>query len=149
MPVTRRSRTVPAAPADVWQTAGDPHHLARWWPRVSRVEAVHADGFTEVLRSDRGATVRADFTVEERRAPELVRWRQEVDGTPFERMLASSVTTVELAPTDGGTSVSLRLEQRLRGLARFGGFLVRRAARRQLDDALEALDRLHGGGGAA
>jgi uncharacterized protein YndB with AHSA1/START domain len=148
VPVTRRSRTVPAAPADVWQTVGDPHHLARWWPRVARVEAVHADGFTEVLRSDRGNTVRADFTVDERRAPELVRWRQEVDGTPFERMLAASVTTVELAPADGGTRVSLRLEQKLRGIARFGGFLVRRAARRQLDDALTALDGLHGGGGA-
>jgi len=147
VPVTKRTRTIPAAPETVWQTVGDPHHLARWWPRVTRIEAVHADGFTELLRSDRGATVRADFTVTERRAPELVRWRQEVEGTPFERMLGSSVTTVELEPADGGTRVSLRLEQRLRGFARFGGFLVRRAAARQLEDALSALDALHGGGG--
>jgi uncharacterized protein YndB with AHSA1/START domain len=148
MPVTRRSRTVPAAPADVWQTVGDPHHLPRWWPRVVRVESVDADAFTEVLRSDKGATVRADFAIAERRAPELVTWRQEVDGTPFERMLSSSVTTIALAPADGGTRVSLRLDQGLRGFARLGGFMLRRAAARQLDDALDALDRLHGGGGA-
>ena len=144
MPVTRRSRTVPAAPAVVWRTVGDPRHLPRWWPRVERVESADGRGFTEVLRSDKGALVRADFRLLERREPELVRWAQEVEGTPFERLLASSETRVVLAADGGGTRVELRLAQKLRGVARLGGFLVGRAARRQLDDALEGLQRLHG-----
>ena len=80
-------------------------------------------------------------------APELVRWEQEVDGTPFERLLASSRTSVALAAADGGTRVELRIDQQLRGVGRLGGFMVKRAARKQLDDALTELDRLHGGGG--
>jgi hypothetical protein len=39
--------------------------------------------------------------------------------------------------------VELRLEQRLQGISRFGGFLVKRAARKQLDAALTALVDLH------
>jgi uncharacterized protein YndB with AHSA1/START domain len=147
VPATRRSRVVPAARDDVWRTVGDPRHLPRWWPRVERVEGVHGDGFTELLRSDKGATVRADFTVLLRRAPEQMRWRQEIEGTPFERLLAASETTVSLSDAEGGTKVELRLDQQLRGVARLGGFMVRRAARRQLDDALRGLDALHGGGG--
>jgi uncharacterized protein YndB with AHSA1/START domain len=141
---TRRSRTVAAPPQAVWATVGDPHHLPRWWPRVSRVEGVDERGFTEVLTTDRGRAVRADFRLKERRAPELCRWTQAVDNTPFERILAASETEVRLAPAAGGTRVTLELRQRLRGTARLGGFLVRRAARRQLDDALDALARLHG-----
>ena len=143
MPVTRRSRTLPAAPAVVWATVADAHHLPRWWPRVERVEAVGERVFTEVLRSDKGAQVRADFRVVERREPELVAWEQEVDGTPFERVLAAARTTVTLSPDGGGaTRVQLELAQRMRGVSRLGGFLVRRAARRQLDGALDALERL-------
>jgi uncharacterized protein YndB with AHSA1/START domain len=142
--VTRRARSVDAAPAVVWRTVADPRQLARWWPRVERVEGAGPGAFTEVLRSDKGALVRADFRVLQRAEPELVRWAQDVEGTPFERLLASSETTVRLAAADGGaTRVELVLSQRLRGVARFGGFLVRRAARRQLDEALDGLQRLH------
>jgi uncharacterized protein YndB with AHSA1/START domain len=144
VPVTRRARSVAAAPAVVWRTVSDARRLAQWWPRVERVEGAGPGAFTEVLRSEKGAMVRADFRVLQRAEPELVRWAQDVAGTPFERLLASAETTVRLAPDDGGgTRVELVLAQRLRGVARFGGFLVRRAARRQLDDALEGLQRLH------
>jgi uncharacterized protein YndB with AHSA1/START domain len=146
VPTTRRSRTVAAPPQAVWATVGDPHHLPRWWPRVSRVERVDAHGFTEVLTTDRGRAVRADFRLKERRAPELCRWSQDVDGTPFERILSASETEVRLAPAAGGTRVTLQLRQRLRGTARLGGFLVRRAARRQLAEALDALGRLYDAG---
>jgi uncharacterized protein YndB with AHSA1/START domain len=144
VPVTRRSRTVPIAPEELWRTVADPRHLPRWWPRVERVEGVQGDGFTKVLRSDKGATVRADFTVIERRAPELLRWRQELVDTPFEKLLASAETTVALSRADGGTKVELRMAQKLRGIARLGGFMVRRAAAKQLDDALDGLDRISG-----
>jgi uncharacterized protein YndB with AHSA1/START domain len=144
MPRVRRSATVPASPDAVWATVGDPHHLARWWPRVERVEGVAHDGFTQVLRSDKGATVRADFRIVERRGSERIRWRQDVEGTPFERLLRAAETTVTLVRADGGTRVELRSDQQLQGVARLGGFMVRRAAARQLDDALAALGRLHG-----
>jgi uncharacterized protein YndB with AHSA1/START domain len=87
MPVTRRRATVPAAPAVVWQTVADPHQLPRWWPRVERVEGVDGRGFTEVLRSDKGAIVRADFRFGIRQKPRQVTWSQEVEGTPFARLL--------------------------------------------------------------
>jgi uncharacterized protein YndB with AHSA1/START domain len=144
MPTTRRSRTVTAPPQAVWATASDPHHLPRWWPRVTRVERVDGRGFTEVLQTDKGRPVRADFRQQERRAPELWRFSQEVDGTPFERILSASETVVRLEPAAVGTRVTLELRQRLRGSARLGAFLVRRAARRQLDDALARLAELHG-----
>jgi len=51
---------------------------------------------------------------------------------------------VRLEPAAAGTRVTLELRQRLRGSARLGAFLVRRAARRQLDDALTRLAELHG-----
>jgi carbon monoxide dehydrogenase subunit G len=144
VPTTRRSRTVAAPQQAVWATASDPHHLPRWWPRVTRVEGVDARGFTEVLHTDKGRPVRADFRQQERRAPDLWRFSQDVEGTPFERILTASETVVRLEPASAGTRVTLELRQRLRGSARLGAFLVRRAARRQLDDALTRLAELHG-----
>ena len=123
----------------------DPHHLPRWWPRVQRVEAVDRERFTEVLATDKGRSVRADFRVLESRAPEVRRFRQEVDGTPFERLLRSAETEIRLAPDgSGGTRVTLEIRQRLRGVGALGGFMVRRATRRLADEALEGLERLHG-----
>jgi uncharacterized protein YndB with AHSA1/START domain len=144
MPTARRSRTIAAPPERVWATVGDPHHLPRWWPRVERVEGVTGDRFTEVLATDRGRSLRADFRVVDSRRPERRAWEQEVAGSPFERVFASVRTDVVLAPNDGGTRVTLVVRQRLRGPARFGGWVVRRATRRVLDEALGALEALHG-----
>jgi carbon monoxide dehydrogenase subunit G len=141
----RRSRVVAAAPDDVWATVGDPYHLPRWWPRVERVELVQGDGFTQLLRTEKGRAIRADFRVVQSRRPELRRWRQEVAGTPFEGILAWSETEIRLEPADAGaTRVTLECEQKMRGMARFGGFMVRRATRRSLNEALDGLETLHG-----
>jgi uncharacterized protein YndB with AHSA1/START domain len=146
VPRTRRTRTMPASPEAVWRTIADPHHLPRWWPRVQRVEGVAGERFTEVLGTDKGRSVRADFSVLESRAPEVRRWRQDVEGTPFERLLRSAEIEVALAPDGaGGTRVTLTLRQRLRGVGALGGFMVGRANRRVADEALAALARLHGG----
>jgi uncharacterized protein YndB with AHSA1/START domain len=142
MPITRRKAVVAAPPAEVWQTVADPHRLSRWWPRVERVEGVSGHGFTLVLRSDRGALVRADYRVGRRNKPRVVEWSQDLEGTPFQRLLRSAVTTVTLEEHAEGTLVVLKLDQKLQGANRFGGFLVKRAARKQLTAALDALAEL-------
>lgn len=143
MPTVRRSRTLRATPEEIWAIVGDAHHLPRWWPRVTRVESVEDDAFTQVLTTAKGVPVRADFTVVESAAPRVRRWAQQLVNTPFEHMLAASGVEVRLeADGDAGTRVALSLVQRLRGIAMLGGFIVRKAGRRQLDDALDGLEAL-------
>lgn len=146
VPTTRVSRTIAAAPAAVWQVVADPWHQARWWPRVRRIEAVEGDRFTQVLATDGGRVVRADFIVRERSEQRLLRWEQELDGTPFGRLLADAQTVIELAPAADGaaTVVAIELRQRLRGWSRLAPFLFRGAARRQLGEALAGLERALG-----
>jgi len=146
VPRTRRTRTIAATPEQLWRTVCDPHHLPRWWPRVQRVEAVDPEHFTQVLGTDKGRAIRADFRVLESRAPELRRWAQEIEGSPFERLLRSAETEVRLAADDaGGTNVTLTIRQRLRGVGALGGFMVRRATNKVADEALRALARIHDG----
>ena len=135
----RRSRTVPASQADVWAVVGDPYHLPRWWPLTERVEGVEPDAWTSVLRSARGNAVRADYRVVSHEPPRRREWSQQLEGTPFERLLREQRTEVALAEDGAGTRVTLTVVQRARGTARLGSWLVRRATRRRLDEALDAL----------
>ena len=143
MPTVRRSRTLRATPEEVWAIVGDAYHLPRWWPRVTRVEGVDDGAFTQVLTTAKGVPVRADFQVVESAAPRVRRWAQQLVNTPFERVLAASEVEVRLERDgDAATRVAVSLVQRLRGMARLGSFLVRRAGRRQLDAALDGLEAL-------
>ena len=150
MPRVTRSRTVPAAPERVWEVIADPYDMPRWWPLVTRMEGVDADQFTQVLRTRKGRLVRADFRVVASEPPgrpgDLAGrrvWAQEVAGTPFERVLGEAITEVVLEPVeDGATRVTIALTQQLRGYSRTGGFLLRRATRSKLSEALEALEAL-------
>lgn len=137
MPTTSRTRRIDAPRDAAWDLVADPHHLPRWWPKVRRVEHVGPHGWTKVFVTDRGRTVRADFTLLEARRPELVSWRQELEGSPFERLLDEAVTEVRLEPAGAATEMTLVLRQRLRGWARLAPFLVRRGTRRLLDEALD------------
>jgi uncharacterized protein YndB with AHSA1/START domain len=172
VPTARRSRTIAAPAEELWEVVRDPHHLPRWWPRVTRVEDVEGDAFTEVMRTAKGRLVRADFTVD--RADEherALRWTQHVEGTPFARLLSSAETEVRLTPlgpagpgasvggltpsaSDGAagalgapaaTEVTIELRQSLTGFfPRFGGFMVRRAAADTIEQALDGLERISG-----
>jgi uncharacterized protein YndB with AHSA1/START domain len=144
VPATRRSRVLPAQPGVIWEVVSDPYHLPRWWPRVQRVEDVGRRGWTEVLRTEKGRAVRADQRLDASEPGRVRRWSQELDGTPFAKVLAEAVTEVRLEPEQGGTRVTLELRRSLRGTARLGGVLFRRAARRQLDEALDGLERACG-----
>ena len=144
MPVTRRSRSLAADPADVWKLVADPHHLPRWWPRVERVEDVADGAFTELMRTAKGKAVRADFLLVRADAQtHTLTWEQQLEGSPFARVLSSSQTQVTLQSDGEATSVTIELRQKLSGFfPRFGGFMVRRAAAATLDEALEALENL-------
>ena len=142
MPVVRRDRTLAAEPARVWEVIADPHHMPRWWPGVQRMEQVDGERFTQVFVSKRGRHVRADHRLVLSEPPSLRRWEQDIPGTPFERVLSEAVTEIRLEPVDGGTRVTIELRQRLRGYSRTGGFMLRRATRRRLDEALEGLERI-------
>jgi uncharacterized protein YndB with AHSA1/START domain len=158
VPTARRSRTIAAPVEQLWELVCDPHHLPRWWPRVTRVEGVDGDAFTEVMRTRKGKVVRADFDViakDER--TRLLTWAQRVQGTPFARVLSSAETDVSLVATGANvaaaTEVTIELRQALAGYSprfgmlaglspRIGGRMVRRAAERTLDEALDGLERI-------
>jgi uncharacterized protein YndB with AHSA1/START domain len=149
MPSAQRSRTLPAAPADVWQVIADPHHMPRWWPEVARVEGVQDDRFTHVYSTRKGRQVRMDFLLVQSEPPGRggdppgrLAWTQELVGTPFERFLNEQTTEVLVEPAGAGALVTISLRQRLRGVQRTGGFLLARATRRRLDQALDGLEEI-------
>ena len=65
--------------------------------------------------------MRADFRVQERRKGQVLRFAQELEGSPFERVLREAETTIAVEPGPGGTRVAITIRQRLRGLSRLGG----------------------------
>jgi uncharacterized protein YndB with AHSA1/START domain len=136
-----RARTLAAPVDEVWRVLEDPYALARWWPLVRRVEGVTAAGWTMVLGREGGRGVRADQRLEASEPPVLRRWALVVPGSPFERVLRSSVVEARLARAEEGSVLTLELRQSPRGFARFGGFMLRRAGRRTLDGALGGMVR--------
>ena len=88
--------------------------------------------------------MRADYRCVSAASDERYVFEQQVEGSPFEKILKSARTEITLAPDDGGTKVTMRTEQRLRGLSRMGGFLMRRATGRMLNAALTGLDEATG-----
>lgn len=149
MPTARASRTIAASAEELWELVRDPHHLPRWWPRVTRVENVEEGAFTEVMKTKKGKLVRADFDVVSADAgARALRWEQRVLGTPFQRLLASARTDVRLEPLASApavTRVTLELRQQLTGFfPLFGSYMVRRAATATLEQALDGLERISG-----
>jgi hypothetical protein len=113
------------------------------------MEGVEHDRFTQVLITRKGRPVRMDFRVLSSEAPgpdgdppgRRV-WEQELAGTPFERVLGEAVTEVVLDPAGAQTLVTIALNQKLRGYSRTGGFLLRRATKAKLDEALQGLEEI-------
>ncbi|HEY5287764.1 MAG TPA: SRPBCC family protein [Solirubrobacteraceae bacterium] len=149
MLTVQRARAIVASPQQLWDVLGDPHHLPRWWPRVSRVEAVgltdtgEPEVFTEVLMGSSGKVVRADFDVLAAESHRRIVWSQRVENTPFARVLRSSETEITLTGPPAvrasaelaeeiageelgmfgseGTHVSIELRQELQGFSPKGG----------------------------
>jgi uncharacterized protein YndB with AHSA1/START domain len=140
VPTVSRSTVVDAPRERVWELVSDPHSLPRWWPRLQRVEEASPEAWTKVLTSDRGKPIRADYTRTAAEPPALLEWQQELTETPFERILSEARLRIRIEDAPGeDTRVTLTAVERLRGLSRLGGFMVRRATRKRLDEALERL----------
>jgi hypothetical protein len=134
----------------VWAVLEDPYQMPRWWPRVERMEGVEEDRFTQVFVSKRRRTVRADFRLLASEPPDAEypsghrTWTQEVEGTPFERVLQESITEILVEPVPEGTRVTLAQRQKLKGYTRVGALSMRGATIKKLDEALDALARILG-----
>jgi uncharacterized protein YndB with AHSA1/START domain len=147
MPKVSRKRVV-AAPIDrVWALVTDPHSLPRWWPKTTRVEDVReADAgigteWTSVFGTERGNTVRADYRCTASEELRRYGWEQQIEGSPFERVLKSAAVGIELRPDDGDTVVTVTANETLRGFSRLGGPMMRGAVGGRLDDALDGIER--------
>jgi uncharacterized protein YndB with AHSA1/START domain len=146
MPIAQSRRTLAADQQQLWDLIAGAHHFPSWWPGVIRMEGVSDDRFTQVFKTKRGRPVRIDFHIVMSEAPRMRAWEQEIAGTPFERVLNELVIEIELQPTNGGTEVTISQQQKLRGYSRTGGFLLRRATRNRLSEALDGLERISGSG---
>jgi len=170
MQTARASRRIAAPPDELWRIVSDPYHLPRWWPRVERVEDVDGGAFTEVMKTKAGKTVRADFAVvRDEPISGTIVWRQQLEGTPFAGVLSHSETELHvlaLAEDARECEVTIELRQELSGrpplhteAARdappqpprqrrwtpsLGGWLLRRAASRQIEEALDGLEQISG-----
>jgi uncharacterized protein YndB with AHSA1/START domain len=161
MPTARASRRIAAPAEQLWRIVSDPYHLPRWWPRVERVEDVDASAFTEVMRTKKGRTVRADFDLVRADEPAgTVVWEQRLAGTPFAGVLSFSETELRVVPAPAppaeASDVTIEMRQELSGHAprseqepakarrrpSLGGWLLRRAAQRTIKEALDGLEEI-------
>ncbi|MEA2168225.1 MAG: hypothetical protein QOF76_1525 [Solirubrobacteraceae bacterium] len=140
--ITRRTVHLPANREAIWAIVGDPHHEPRWWPLTNRVEGVTKRGWTSVATSSRGNQVRTDWTLVLSETPTRRRWAQEIEGTPFERIFVRNEREIQLERLDDGTRVTLLFDQKARGLANYLPFMLKRAMKRQIDQALAGLAEL-------
>jgi hypothetical protein len=100
--------------------------------------------WTTVLGTERGKGVRADYRCTSAATGERYVWKQEVEGTPFERILRYSRLEIQLEGGSDATVVRLASSERLRGLSRLGSPMMRTATRRRLDEALDGIERAVG-----
>jgi uncharacterized protein YndB with AHSA1/START domain len=137
--IVKRETLLPAPLEEVWRLVSDPARLAQWWPGVTRVEEATADAWTTVLSSPKGKSVRVDYSLVEVESQRRVVWRQEVEESPFERILASATTEIAISEDAGGTRVTVALDQKPRGWARFAPLQFRAAGKRQVEGAMDGL----------
>ena len=108
---------------------------------VRKVPGGRRSRWTTVLGTERGRGVRADYRCVGATAGERYAWEQEIEGTPFERILRSAGLQIRLEGQSRSTLVTLESSERLRGLSRLGSPMMRRATRRRLDEALSGIER--------
>jgi hypothetical protein len=117
------------------------------------MEDVQSDRWTQVYTTKKGRSVRLDFRLVASDPPGPAgeppgrrSWEQELYGTPFERVLSEAITEMQIEPAGQDSKVTITQIQKLRGYSRTGGFLLRRATRTRLDEALDGLEQACGAG---
>ncbi len=139
-----RRRTIAAAPAEIWSTVADPHHLPRWWPETQRVENVTGSGedlsWTQVLGTRGGRGVRADYRCLASEEGKHFAFEQTIEGTPFAKHLRRLRIEIGLSPAKGGTEVAMTRDMRLSGMSRLGAPMMRRGSSRIIEKALDGLE---------
>jgi uncharacterized protein YndB with AHSA1/START domain len=153
LPKISRKRVIDAPVEDVWALVSDPYHLPRWWPRTTRVENVNKvkggrrTQWTSVLETKSGRGVRADYRVVSSATGDRFVFEQQLEDTPFEKVLRSSVTEIGLEPQGSATEVRITSRQQLRGMSRLGSPMMGKAQRQIVVAALEGLDHALTGAG--
>ena len=140
-----RSRVIAADLERVWSLVSDPYGLPRWWPRTRRVEDVRTGpggkpAWTTVLETERGTGVRADYRCTAIEPQTMLAWEQQIEGTPFDRILRASALEVRLDKAGQGTEVTLVADETLRGLSRLGAPMISGASRKRLEEALDGIE---------
>ncbi len=119
--------------AEVWKVIEDPYQMPRWWPGVERMEGVEDDRFTQVFKTKRGRTVRADFRVLASEPPGGEYTAATAPGPRRSRgrrssaCCSESITEIVVEPADGGTRVTIGQRQQLRGYRGPAALAMRRA----------------------
>ena len=104
--VVRRERVLSATPAEVWGVVSDPDRLAALVAGRRRASRRRRARPGRPCSSRRRASPCAPTTAWSRpRSRERVRWRHEVEESPFERLLSESTTEIALSSEgEGGTA---------------------------------------------
>jgi hypothetical protein len=89
--------------------------------------------------------VRADYRCLSCAEGERYVWEQQLEGSPFERHLRSSVVEIELRAEGDDTAVGISSEQKLRGMSRLGSPMMRGGQGKILNAALDGIERALGG----
>jgi hypothetical protein len=97
--------------------------------------------WTLVLGTRRGTGVRADYRCTDATRHKRYVWSQDLEGTPFDRVLRSSELEVAMEGHGGATKVTLESRETLRGVSRLGSLMMRRASGRRLAEALDGMQR--------
>ncbi len=145
MPRVSRSLEVPVAIESVWDFVSRPGNLAKWWPRVIRVEGVVGQAgttglsWTSLLEADSGRRVRLDFQATKADPPNAFGWTQELASTQFEKHLKRQDYMILLDDRAGGTAIELVAETDLKGSAKLASLTLRKSQGRVLDRALSDL----------
>ncbi len=142
-------REVPAPPERVWPLVADPDELPRWFGFAERVEVLEGEGVGQRRRQHGHWGKKASEVDQELTAYEPERrlaWRhlaERLDGKPAPRFAASTDFSIELAPSESGTNVTLRSVQVPAGRVR--GLVMRAFGRREvagtLASSLDSLER--------
>jgi uncharacterized protein YndB with AHSA1/START domain len=141
------TRSIPAAPDEVWPLLDDPTRLGEWFAFADGGEALEGEGVGRRQRMH-GHWGRKrseiDQVVVEHDPPRRLAWRHEaerLDGRPAPRFAASTVFSMDLRP-DGDTT-RLTLQSQQEPASALKGVVIRLFGRREIAQKLdESLDRL-------